>query len=46
MSVCHVGLTCRVVSDHCLVKDGFKNLSLLPNRCAHDVSDQFSLKVT
>ena len=42
----HVGLTCCVVSDHELVHDNFRSLSLLPNRCAHAVSDRFSLKFT
>eukprot|EP00435_Cladocopium_sp_Y103_P059020 s916_g21.t1 len=46
MGVGDVTLSGRVVQHHPLVLDCFRDLQLPGNRCAHDITDQFQLRVS
>eukprot|EP00435_Cladocopium_sp_Y103_P052891 s2212_g16.t1 len=46
MGVDDVTLSGRVVRHHPLVLDCFRDLQLPGNRCAHDITDQFQLRVS
>ena len=45
MSLGHVMLACKVDPLHGLVHEKFRDLSLVPRRCAHDISDRYLLKI-